>query len=427
MPDRERRPEQQLGYGSAGMQEPDVDYVEAEHSPKAARLASLADLRRYAAESQSTKPSASELAYGPDDARGGHLKAPSAQISTGHPLVDKGLGCTDKPLTTPGCFLSPERRGLLLTEFHGRVLQAYANFLHALTELRVEELLKKEPEQSEWILDLLLDVIGHLGVTTVVKAFAALKGGALGSVQAYVADAGELSTAMSAESTGHLTAALGMAVTQGKAGATKKLGPQTDPAKPEEGTQKSANISYLSYLTNHGNLIYQSIREDVPAGLSDSLLLTLTDAYHASNHSPEVYKTELGGKLKRFEKSGVGKLGVTKNTESTSALDMGPWQWDTRAYWVNTPSGRRLGLYRREYREIPDTVFDGTIRHEASPAEKIAMEMQDYARRPFTFLRYVPVEFEQAAVAMHTAKWHTEPVERVAQTPEEIAYAGVTI
>src|SRR5690606_21963132 len=144
-------------------------------------------------------------------------------------------------------------------------------------------------------------------------------------------------------------------------------------------------------------------------------------------HSPEVYKTELGGKLKRFEKSGVGKLGVTKNTESTSALDMGPWQWDTRAYWVNTPSGRRLGLYRREYREIPDTVVDGTTRHEASPAEKITMEMQDYARRPFTFLRYVPVEFEQAAVAMHTAKWHTEPVERVAQTPEEIAYAGVTI
>lgn len=429
MGERNRAYTQQQSSTRSKETEAEVD-VDAEHDPAVARRASLAALRReqlrYA--SKAAIPPAQEGLSQPGPTISGHLTAPSAQISTGQPLVDKGLGCTDKPMGTEGCFLSPARRGLLLAECHGRILRAEIHFTSALNQIRVDELLKKEPEKSALLMELLIDVIGHVGVSTVLKAFAALKGGAIEGVQQYVENANELPAAMSAESSGHLTTALSMAAGLGKKTATTELGPQTDPTKPEEGTQKASNVAYLSYLESRAGTIYQYISEDMIAGLSDSLLLTLTEAFDTKHHSVEVYKQELSGKLKRFDGSGVRKLGVTKN-ESFDLISDGTWLHDTRAFWVKSPLGRRLGLYQRAYQPIPDTVMTDhfTRRRDATPFDRVAMEMQDYAQRPFTFVRYVPLEFEAAAVAMHTAKWHAEPVERVAQTPEEIASAGVTI
>jgi len=436
MGDREYRQQKQILEVENRAAQGHADYEEPASSERYTSQGAIPPVETEWVDLDKRPPTASELAYG--DARGikptrhalgpagaPNLNAPSVQISTGHPLVDKRLGCSDVPLGTNGCFLDPERRTLLLSECHTRILRAEIHFTSALNQLRVDELLKKEPEKSEWMMELFLDVIGQIGVSTVVKAFHALKSGKLGSVQPYVENANQLSAAINASSDAQLTTALGIAVGQGKAAATKKLGAQTDTANAEQGTQKTANVGYLSYLEGRAGKIYQYMSEGMVAGLSDSLLLTLTDAFETDNHSVEVYKAELSAKLKRFEHSGVSKLGITKNEDFHPISDTA-WQHDTRAFWVKTPLGKRLGLYQRTHQAIPATVRVGSVDREATPFDKITMEMEDFAARPYTFVRYVPVEFEHAAVAMHISKWHSDPVERVAQTHEEVAFAGMT-
>jgi hypothetical protein len=353
----------------------------------------------------------------------GNLEPPSVQYNHGNALGDKGLGCRDAPPGTDGCVLTKEQRTTYLSMYLERVGNAKSSFLDALGELQVEELLKKEPERSEWMMELLLDVIGHVAISAVIKAVNASRSRVTRRLVTGAENASNIPTGMNAESDPHLPAALGMIGGLGKKAATNN---EPDPAKRDEGTQKAANMAYLSYLEGRAESIYATLRESVPVGLSDSLFLALFDAFEDGNHTVAVYKRELQGKLKRFEMSGVGKLGVTKNADS-HPLDHGPWRHETRAFWVKTPMGRRLGLYQREHRPIPDTVMVGSVRRVATPFDKVAMEMQDFGARSYTFVRYVPVEFEAAAVAMHVAKWHTDPVERVAQAPEEISFAGVTV
>ncbi len=49
---------------------------------------------------------------------------------------------------------------------------------------------------------------------------------------------------------------------------------------------------------------------------------------------------------------------MTKNKDFHPLYD-GAWQHETRAYWVKTPNGRRLGLYQRDHQPIPDTAAAG--------------------------------------------------------------------
>ena len=362
---------------------------------------------------ESPKPTASERAYRHGEA---YLRQPGITVGK------KGLGCKGAPIGREGCLFLPEERATYLAWYVGRVAAAQTHFLAALTELKVEELLKKDPEKSEWILELFFDVIGHLTGSTVLKMFKLLRAGKSSVVE----DAAKLAAAMSNESESHLTGLLGVALGAGKKAATAKEESKPDASKPDENPQRTANVAFLTYLQNRAGAVYQHMREAMIEGISDSLFLVLYEAFDERNHSIEVYKGELGGKLKRFEKSGVGKLGITNN-ESFDPMRDGVSRHDTRAFWVKTPSGRRLGLYRRAYLPIPDTVATVPLHRTATPFDKVAMEMADFAARPYDFIRFVPVEFEAAAVAMHTAKWRTEPVERVPSTPEEISFAGVTI
>lgn len=353
------------------------------------------------------------------------LEAPTVQHDTGNDLVDQGLGCEGASPGTSGCVLSPQQRARLLPTYQSRVTAAQQQYVAALIELRIEELLKKEPEASEWMLEMMLEIIGHVVITGAMKALQALKGGATEAIDQAIQDGSALSSALREESSDHLSTAISMAVGLGKKQTTAALEHKADPTRPEAGKPKAANVAFLDYLKDQSATIYENLREGAIAGLSDSTFLVLFESFRASNgHTVGVYKEALKGKLDRFKKSEVGQIGVTDNE---SALSNGPWRWDTRAFWVQTPLGRRLGLYRRDYQEIPDTVSEyGGPSRAASPIDKAMMAVED-AKRPFAFWRYVPVEFEGAAVAMHVARWKTDPIVRVAQTPEEITFAGVTL
>jgi hypothetical protein len=120
-------------------------------------------------------------------------------------------------------------------------------------------------------------------------------------------------------------------------------------------------------------------------------------------------KERLSAKLKHFEDSGVGKLGTQWNVEKHNLLDLD--KIDTKAFWVQLPAGKRLGLYRR-----------GHVEHDNGLLGQVLTRDADH--RPFKFERYVPDDLIDTAIQMHTAKWSEPPSDRLRDGPEWSALPG---
>lgn len=345
---------------------------------------------------------------------------------TGNAYADEGLGC-DGGKGGGGCFLDAGTRQRVVNLFHGRVNAAHINYMGALTQLGIEELLKKEPKESELIMELLLDVIGALTSNVALKIFKLAAGGghAIADVAASAAD---VQHGLSHGGEEFFKEGVGMAVSLGKKDFAESVH-HDDPSKPTAGTEKASNVGYIDMLKDQSGSIFENIREGMIAGIDDARLLVLFDSFRAANHTVSAYKSALSQKLQRFKASGLGKMGITNNDKwgrlDSGGIDHSAAQIEKHAYWVNMPGGRRLGLYRRAHVPISDLVREPSgLDRGKTPFEKLAEEMQRATKDDDLFFDgFVANEFVDAAVKMHAAKWGYQPRER-AVGPWELAQMG---
>src|SRR5690606_3652648 len=97
---------------------------------------------------------------------------------TGSPIVDQGTLCMAEP-QRPDCILTPQQRMLLIPTYQTRVNAAALQYMSALQQVRVDELLKAEEAPKNWMFELFLDVIGYVAIGAALKAFQAIKSGSV--------------------------------------------------------------------------------------------------------------------------------------------------------------------------------------------------------------------------------------------------------
>src|SRR5690606_29898233 len=216
------------------------------------------------------------------------------------------------------------------------------------------------------------------------KAFQAIKSG---SVHIEGIPAQTVANAARSESDAHAAFFLNTAVGIGK----KKAGGELAKADARPTTAKSSKLAFLDLLGNRAAGVFETLREQAIAGVSDAVLLVMFESFRSVyGHTLGDYKDAIQAQLQRFEQSGVNKIGITQPI-SGSALDLYARQ-ETKVFWVRTPMGLKLGLYTREHRPIPDQVLTLKGARKASPIDKVIMEQRDLASRPFRFVGYVPHE-----------------------------------
>lgn len=362
------------------------------------------------------------LLAGPAASGGGALNKPDP-YKTGHDYADKGAACEGGG---PDCFLEPEQRQRVIEVYQGRVNAALTQYLSALTELGVEELLKKE-EDSDWLFELLLDVIGSVALKGAMKVFGALKeGGAVNAITEAVSNTGIVEKAMLKVEDKQVEAALKKGIDVGRKALPKK------PTKSDV-TKKDLNLSYIDLLKINAGSLYEHLRESALAGAGDSGLVSMMGAFQASQgHMAAHYKVAIQERIDRFHKTGVAKIGITKKQRSDKEIQNNEDnRVQQKAFWVTTPFGRRLALYeRRHVATVPEKVdeyYNGPVLG-ASKAAPDEMGKRDLDGHPFKFKSYVPVDFTEHAVQIHTAFWSEEPIEHeagpieTAQAINEIAH-----
>jgi hypothetical protein len=100
----------------------------------------------------------------------------------GSQWIDHDAVCDGKDDTTAGCFLTDRQRLKLIIDFVDKAQTAQTNYKLALQELRVEALLEKDSDVN-WLLTLVLDVLGAHFVSTFARALSRLKAGQLAAVE----------------------------------------------------------------------------------------------------------------------------------------------------------------------------------------------------------------------------------------------------
>lgn len=122
---------------------------------------------------------AGDLVSAPDIGKVAPGKTNTVQtFEIGEQFIDHGALCDGKDQNTAGCFLKDDQRKRLIGKFESRVLVAQGNYQHALAELRVDELMKKD-DDLHWVLSLALDVAGAHILGVAARALKGVKAGGL--------------------------------------------------------------------------------------------------------------------------------------------------------------------------------------------------------------------------------------------------------
>lgn len=289
----------------------------------------------------------------------------------GDPWIDGGAKCDSANVmdrwrqgvaTSPGCFLTSEKRERLIVDFKLRVAEADTNFKLALESMRVDELLKKD-EDINWALGFVLDVASLYigGATTKAIGAAMTKGGQK------VAD-------------GVLQNTIKTAFGKGKDGIK---GAVKDEKNEGAHAEKTASLSYIKQLEAGCDVAFNRFASTAAANADDAQLVVLWEGLDPQYHSPDLYKAELTKKLERFKESGVPDIGAKR----IAGVGIGPKFYEARrVVWVRGFGGK-MSLYFQISQGINPSPF-----------------ADDGGR-----MELVPDEFTDAALAQHKAKWGDVP------------------
>jgi hypothetical protein len=321
----------------------------------------------------------------------GQLKPLAPSSLTGDAWIDRGAACDQD--AGDGCFLVDGQRMRLMVSLGERVQTAQTNYKFALTELRVDQLMKKEDDLN-WVVGLALDVVGahflKVGLEILKNARAAGIEHLGAMVENKWAHRGDgLLHAITEEKLGEYA---GKAFGKVQSKSEKALEKVHNRAAESD---KEESISYIHELVEQCDQGFQRFLANARATSNDAELLVLHDEMDASNHTVGAYKDELSKKIARFTKSGVNEIG-SKVTGDHMAHHEAVLR-STRVVWVRDPVGYGKTLW---YQSADDAAYN------KAPSKKFDAEMPFGAPE---LERRVPQEFVDVALAKSEERWGETP------------------
>lgn len=248
---------------------------------------------------QNSGATASDLAKKPDlgeESVGKLTQAQRIQLQrgqTGDQWIDKGAHCDGS--NADGCFLADAQRNRLIIKILDRINRSATNYKIALTQMRVDELLKKE-DDLPWVVSLAIDVATGFILSKVTKALTKIRtDGAARVVNAEFAageavdhaKADKLLAALSDKQIETWTKkAFDAAGKQVKAVGKKAMG-------ADDKSDKAESISYIDQLTNACDVGFERFASNATATADDGELLTLYEGLDPENHNVGLYKAAL--------------------------------------------------------------------------------------------------------------------------------------
>ncbi len=331
----------------------------------------------------------------------------------GEAWIDNGARCDGS--YADGCFLTDGQRSRLIIRIMDRMVTAATNYKLALTQLRVDELLKKEGDLP-WVISLALDVATGFIMSQVTKALTKIRATGLAKIEAAETDAALHGEASERSKTDKIIAGLSdkriekWTKTAFDAAGKKVKGVANKAKGAADASEKTEAIAFIDQLTDACDVGYEKFATNAAATADDAELRLLFEGLDPELHSVGLYKGVLGEKLKRFEASGVTKLGrkVGKDRE-TGYADV---KQDTRVVWVQTDFGTTMLWYQEQ-----DGDYDPAVVEPGDPGSDVLPEPQPghlkfgtrSPRNDADLIKAVPVEFREAAIARSEQIWGPTP------------------
>jgi hypothetical protein len=329
---------------------------------------------------------------------------------TGVGWADHGAKCGPNPDGSSkggtGCFMRPDQRQAVIIMLMARLDRVQNNYRDALSDLKVDELLKKDDDLN-WMLSLVLDVAGAhiLGVITNGLQLARTEGIARFSASLDVkVDASLAATAqktLAAISDDDIKSWTKLGFDKAKKGAA---GVAKDALNTSDTTKKAETLDYVNQLRNECDRAFDTLRLHTTADLNDVELMVVYHGMAPGNHRTELYYAALKDKIDRFHHSGVPQIGHKAASNQVGASIMR----DQRVVWVKDIRGNRSLWYQAQ----DSTPRDPSVVAAGDPGSREAYP--GYATKTFgprhaeglaQLERPVPKEFAPLALAKSEALW----------------------
>jgi hypothetical protein len=417
--------------------------------------------------SDGSKPSARRLGERPRPKKPGALsEAQHGAVGTtfehDHPTGIDGvdLGGLGHCATTneTGCFLNALQRTELNSLTRTRIGGAAKNYGTALTELRLEQMIRKVDELP-WYLTLLLGACCTALESVAGMAVKALKKS--GATTAAIAEinkdttasiSGELAEAVeeanregselaktAANEVGREAATVAEkemltlsekevesfvkgSVDIGKEKASAGLGAVTS-KDSAEANEKAQAMNYADLLGNRADVMFDQLSRDVGT-VSDAAALAIWHSLDPEKHETAMYRAKLGAALQRYLESSVSKIGREIGFEGKQRVEK-----EIRIAKVLVPgAGLRYaymdrvfdGWYRDQQIKDPGAVERSGAYDSSRNALSLQQEAewnihgQEQSRREMPIgqdrmLNFVEPEFQQLAVQKQKEVWLDEP------------------
>lgn len=335
---------------------------------------------------------------------------------------------------TKGSFLNGEQRERLELLFVARALAAQDAYTGTLADMHAENLVKKPEEQSIWA-KLFETVVGEVAEFAIMKALVDLH--KVGVAVEKLKDA-KILEVKGSEVEGKLfglnektvESAVGLGVDKSKEKVVeKKIEAQNEAGQEEQ----DAKDSYIGYLQDNSMMLFQHIREDKLAKMTDSELLAMTVAYEGWRHTRSVYRAKLKTHIDLFMNSHAKDIGH-KTEDGLKDDKKVHLRKETRVAWViNGRAGKQLVYMAKEFvvsaahspgpaYDAPDNALgaeetgtwnnhnlsgEGFLGRNAKNSD--TTEQTHAKEAEPEFLGPVEQELQQAALAAHEKRWLQAP------------------
>ncbi len=320
------------------------------------------------------------------------------EFPSGNAYLDQGTTCELKSAAhsdlwrhyiDEACFLDPEQRRRYVESYQRELDNAKSNYVQALDDARIKELLAEEEDDSSLMFELMLDVIGLFTANTISSAYRALRlAGKLGNV-GEGADKICESLVKQAVATG------------------KKALPKPTIHDDAAAQTKTAVIAYIDLLRNEASIVYGFLGEDSLAYANDANLMVLHEAFDKRTHTIAAYQQVIDESLKRFKASPVSQIGAHKmppQPDQLTKVDELISTEDIKVFWVRAGLDRRLATYKRHHLD-EDLNIDFT----KTEQEKHEAFESSSADIPWEFAGYVADDLVDVALRVHAEKWGELP------------------
>ena len=351
------------------------------------------------------------------------LKTKTAQqTEVGDQYIDHGAVCDGKGLETPGCLFEDAQRTRLISDISTRIGDASTNYKNALTELRFEELIKKEAD-LHWAASIALDLVGAHLVKVAAKAVIALKSTGITKLSSHIngtylndnsfrSRAEDLLRAVDDKSIEGRVKTVFDPIKKGIASTGKRA------SNHENKTEKAATIAFIDQLKDSCDISFRKFGSHAAGHSNDAELAVIWEGMDPVNHTTGAYKAALSEKLSRFKKSGANDLG--RKRAADRRFHQGDVIRDTRVVWLIENGSKTLYYQSHESGYNPNRLRRGDPdTGDLFGDEDEHLKFGDRnARVPSRYEGRVPGEFIDVALARSEEIWGPTPtIERTNPAP----------